>query len=88
MSDQQWQAYASAVRRRALAREQWKEARRVLSAAHSRRAMGLCRDPHEVARAANAWKAACDELGEAAIAVSMAAREAGDSIIHVGGAQP
>ena len=88
MSDQQWQQYAAAVRRRALAREQWKEARRVLSAAHSRRAMGLCRDPHEVARAQFAFHAATLELAQAQIAMTHAEREAGDTLIHVGGVAP
>lgn len=88
MSDQQWQAYAAAVRRRALARVQWTEAKRVLGNARAKALMRMARDPHEVSRAQCVFNAATLELAEAQIAVTQAEREAGDTLIHVGGVAP
>lgn len=88
MSESQWQTYAAAVRRRALARVAWQEAKRVLGNARAKALMRRVADPHEVARAQCAFNAATLELAEAQVAVSQAEREAKGSLIHVGGAQP
>lgn len=88
MSESQWQAYAAAVRRRALARVAWQEAKRVLG---NERAVVLMRrvtDPHALARAQCGFNSATLELAEAQIAVTHAEREAGDTLIHVGGVAP